>query len=51
MLERVIEPCARVVMWVSGVARRLQHGRTHAYILYLILGLAAVAAMTLAWSQ
>jgi len=47
----VIEPCARLVMWVSGVARRLQHGRTHAYILYLILGLAAVAAMTLAWGQ
>jgi hydrogenase-4 component B len=51
VLERVIEPCARLVMWVSGVARRLQHGRTHAYILYLILGLAAVAAMTLAWGQ
>jgi hydrogenase-4 component B len=51
VLERVIEPCARLVMWVSGVARRLQHGRTHAYILYLILGLAAVAVMTLAWGQ
>jgi hydrogenase-4 component B len=51
VLERVIEPCARRVMWVSGVARRLQHGRTHAYILYLIFGLAAVAAMTLAWSR
>jgi hydrogenase-4 component B len=51
VLERVIEPCARLVMWVSGVARRLQHGRTHAYILYLILGLSAVAAMTLAWGQ
>jgi hydrogenase-4 component B len=51
VLERVIEPCARLVMWVSGVARRLQHGRTQAYILYLILGLAAVAAMTLAWGQ
>lgn len=51
VLERVIEPGARLVMWVSGVARRLQHGRTHAYILYLIFGLAAVAAMTLAWSR
>jgi len=51
VLERVIEPCARRVMWVSGVARRLQHGRTHAYILYLIFGLAAVAVMTLAWSR
>jgi len=51
VLERVIEPCARLVMWVSGVARRLQHGRTHAYILYLIFGLVAVAAMTMAWSE
>ncbi len=51
VLERVIQPCARAVMRVSAIARRLQHGRTHAYILYLILGLAAVAAMTLAWSQ
>jgi hypothetical protein len=38
-------------MWVAGLARRLQHGRTHAYIFYLILGLAALAAMTLAWGQ
>jgi hydrogenase-4 component B len=51
VLERVIEPCAWVVMWVAGLARRLQHGRTHAYIFYLILGLAALAAMTLAWGQ
>jgi hydrogenase-4 component B len=49
VLERVIEPCARVLLWVSGRVRRLQHGRTHAYVLYLIIGLAAVAAMTLAW--
>jgi hydrogenase-4 component B len=51
VLERVIEPCARVVMWVSGVARGLQHGRTHAYILYLMVGLAAVAVLALLWSQ
>jgi hydrogenase-4 component B len=51
VLERVIEPSARVVMWVSGVARRLQHGRMHSYILYLIIGLAAVAAMAVAWGQ
>jgi hydrogenase-4 component B len=51
VLERVIEPVAWVVMWVSGVARRLQHGRTHAYILYLILGLIAVAVMTVLWSR
>jgi hydrogenase-4 component B len=51
VLERVVEPCARGVMWVSGAARRLQHGRTHAYILYLILGLAGVAVMVLEWGQ
>ena len=51
VLERVIEPSARLVMWISGVARRLQHGRTHAYILYLILGLIAVAVMTVLWSR
>jgi hydrogenase-4 component B len=51
VLERVIEPCARGVLWVSSVARQLQHGRTHAYILYLIVGLAAVAVMALVWGQ
>ena len=49
VLERVIQPCARGVLWISAGVRRLQHGRTHAYILYLIIGLAAVGAMTLAW--
>ncbi|MBI5687863.1 MAG: NADH-quinone oxidoreductase subunit H [Verrucomicrobia bacterium] len=51
VLERVIEPVARLVMWASGMARRLQHGRTHAYILYLILGLIAVAVMAVSWSR
>lgn len=48
VLERVIEPVARLVMGVSGLARQLQQGRVQTYILYLILGLAAVAALTLA---
>ena len=51
VLERVIQPCARVVMWISAGARQLQHGRTHAYILYLIIGLAAVAVLTLVWGR
>jgi len=51
MLERVVEPLSRAVMQVSQVARRLQHGRTHAYILYLIVGLAGVAAVALAWKE
>jgi hydrogenase-4 component B len=49
VLEKLFEPCARVVLWVAAVARRLQHGRTHAYILYLVVGLAIVAAIALAW--
>jgi len=49
VLERVIEPVGRGVMLVSGLARRLQHGSVQAYVLYLIVGLAAVAAMALAW--
>jgi hydrogenase-4 component B len=49
VLEKVVEPCGRGVMWISALARRLQHGRTHAYILYLLIGLAAAAAMALAW--
>ncbi len=51
VLERIIQPCARVVIWVSAGARRLQHGRTHAYILYLIVGLAALAIITLVWGR
>lgn len=51
VLERVIQPCARVVMWMAAAARQLQHGRTHAYILYLIMGLVAVAILTLVWSR
>jgi hydrogenase-4 component B len=51
VLERIVQPCARGVLWVSNLARGLQHGRTHAYILYLLFGLAAVAAITMVWSR
>jgi len=51
VLERVIAPCARLVLWVSAGARGLQDGQTHSYILYLMVGLAGVAAMVLAWGQ
>ena len=51
VLERLIQPCARAVMWISAGARRLQHGQTHAYILYLIIGLAAVAVLTFVWGR
>jgi hydrogenase-4 component B len=50
VLERVVEPSGRVVMLLSEGARRLQHGRLQAYLLYLIIGLAAVATLALAGS-
>ena len=37
----------RLIMRVSLMARRLQHGRVQAYILYLLVGLAALAALIL----
>ena len=51
VLERVIEPIGRGVIMASGMARRLQHGRVQAYVLYLIVGLVAVAAMVLVWCR
>jgi hydrogenase-4 component B len=51
VLERVLEPAARVVLAVSSAARRLQHGRVHAYILYLMTGLGVLAAFTFFWGR
>jgi hydrogenase-4 component B len=45
MLEYVIEPTGRVVMQAARTARRFQHGRVQAYLLYLLLGLAALAGL------
>lgn len=47
VLERVIEPAAEAVMWVSTAVRRLQHGRLQFYIVYMVGGLAAVALLVL----
>ncbi len=51
VLERVLEPVAKAVLAVSSAARRLQHGRLHAYILYLMTGLAVLAALTFFWGR
>ncbi len=48
VLERVVEPAGAGVIWVATAARRLQHGRLQAYLLYLVVGLAALAALVLA---
>lgn len=45
VLEHVIEPTGSVVMRISTAVRRLQHGRVQAYILYLLIGLLALAAL------
>jgi hydrogenase-4 component B len=47
VLEMVVEPLARLVLRGSFLARRLQHGRVQAYILYVLAGLAALAALVL----
>jgi hydrogenase-4 component B len=45
VLELVVQPLAGVVMRVSAAARRLQHGRVQAYVLYLLIGLAGLALL------
>jgi len=47
VLEHVVEPAGSVVMQAATAVRRLQHGRLQAYILYLLIGLAALALLAL----
>ena len=47
VLERVVEPVGRIVLGLSQMTRKLQHGRVQAYIVYLIVGIAALAALVL----
>ncbi len=47
VLHRVVEPVGGLVMQLSGAARRLQHGRLQAYLLYLVAGVAALAALVM----
>ncbi|MBI3881821.1 MAG: NADH-quinone oxidoreductase subunit H [Verrucomicrobia bacterium] len=47
VLEYAVEPAGGVVMQLSQAARRLQHGRVQAYLLYLLIGLAALAVVVL----
>jgi len=44
VLEIVVEPAGRAVLRVSSLVRRLQHGRVQAYVLYILIGLVALAA-------
>jgi len=45
VLERIVRPAGKVVMRVSTAARSLQHGRVQSYLLYLLIGLAALAVL------
>ncbi len=52
VLEYTIEPTGSVVMQVARTARRFQHGRVQSYLLYLLLGLGALAAMVwIGWGE
>jgi len=48
VLEQVVEPVGGLVMRISCLARRLQHGRVQSYLLYLLIGVAALASIVLA---
>lgn len=48
VLERVVQPASGVVMRLALAARRVQHGTVQAYLLYLLIGLAALTALVLA---
>lgn len=45
VLEYVVEPAGGVVQRLAMVARRFQHGRVQAYLLYLLAAIAALAAL------
>lgn len=47
VLEFVVEPVGRAVLRFAHGSRRIQHGRLQAYLLYLLGGLAALAAVAL----
>ncbi len=45
VLERVVEPAGALTMRLYAAARQLQHGRLQAYLFYIVIGLAALAAI------
>ena len=45
VLEHVVAPVGGVILQVSAVARRLQHGRLQFYVVYLAAGLTAVGLL------
>jgi hydrogenase-4 component B len=47
VLERVVEPAGVLVMRAASLARRLQHGRVQAYLVYLLIGVVMLALVVL----
>ena len=47
VIEKIVEPSALMVMRLSAVARSLQQGRVQAYLLYLLIGVAALGVIVL----
>jgi hydrogenase-4 component B len=45
VLEHIVKPAGNVVMAASTAVRRLQHGRLQMYILYLVIGMLALALL------
>jgi len=41
----VVRPGGVLVMRAAGAARRLQHGRIQAYVLYVLIGVAGLAIL------
>jgi hydrogenase-4 component B len=47
VLERFVEPAGGAVVQLAMAARRFQRGRVQSYLLYLLIGLAALAGLVL----
>ncbi len=45
VLDQVVQPGGVLVMRLAGAARRLQHGRIQAYVLYVLIGVAGLALL------
>lgn len=48
VLEKIVVPSGGAVMRLAMAARNVQHGTVQAYLLYLLVGLAALTALALA---
>jgi len=47
VLDYLVEPAGHAVLQASRAARRFQHGHVQSYVLYLLIGLAVLAAVVL----